>query len=62
MKVSRTTGGNITIMINGYGIEQVQSFKYLGSTVTEDDGCGTEIRIQIALVKEAFNERKEMKE
>jgi hypothetical protein len=47
-------------MINGYEIEQVQSFKYLGSTMTEDGGCEKEIRIRIALAKEAFNKRKEL--
>ena len=36
MKTSRTTGENVTIMINAYEIEQVQSFKYLWSTMTED--------------------------
>jgi hypothetical protein len=47
-------------MINGYEIEQVQRFKYLGSTMTEDDGYEKEIRIRIALATEAFNKRKEL--
>jgi len=34
MKVSRSVGEEINIMINGSRIEQVKSFKYLGSTIT----------------------------
>jgi hypothetical protein len=60
MKVSRTTGGKVTIMINEYEIEQIQSFKYLGSTMTEDGRCEKEIRIRIAQAKKAFNKRKEL--
>jgi len=47
-------------MINGNWIEQVKSFKYLGSTMTEDCRCETEIKVRIALAKEAFSKRREL--
>ena len=47
-------------MINGSRIEQVKSFKYLGSTMTEDGRCETEIKVRIALAKEAFSKRREL--
>jgi len=60
MMVSRNVGEEIHIMINGSRIEQDKSFKYLGSTMTEDGKCETEIKVRIALAKEAFNERREL--
>jgi len=60
MKVFRNVGEEINIMINGSRIEQVKSFKYLGSTMTEDGTCETEIKVRIALSKEAFSERREV--
>jgi hypothetical protein len=60
MRVSRKTGGKLNITINGNMIEQVQSFKYLGSTMTEDGRCESEVKIRIALAKEAFSKRKEL--
>jgi len=47
-------------VINGSRIEQVKSFKYLGSTMTEDGRCETEIKVRIALAKEAFSTRREL--
>ena len=58
MKVSRNVGEEINIVINGSRIEQVKSFKYLGSTMTEDGRCETEIKVRIALAKEAFSKRR----
>src|SRR6476661_3506194 len=60
MKVSKKVGDEISILINGKKIDQVQSFKYLGSTMTEDGKCETEIKIKIALAKETFSKRKEV--
>jgi hypothetical protein len=60
MKVSKKTGGKVNIKINGNKIEQVQSFKYLGSTITENGRCEAEIKIRIALAKEAFSKIKEL--
>ena len=60
MKVSKMTGGKVNIKINGNKIEQVQSFKYLGSTMTEDDRCETEMKVRIVLAKEVINKRKKL--
>jgi len=60
MRVAKKPGGKVNIQINGVKIEQVQSFKYLGSTLTEDGRCETEIKVRIALAKEAFSKRKEL--
>ena len=60
MRVSKKAGGKVDIQINGCRIEQVKSFKYLGSTITDDGRCENEIRVRIALAKEAFSNRKEL--
>ena len=60
MRVSKNVGGNVRITIEGKQIEQVQSYKYLGSTLTEDGRCENEVKIRIALAKEAFSKRKEL--
>ena len=41
-------------------LEQVTSFKYLGSTITEDGRCETEIEVRIAIAKTAFMKRREL--
>ena len=46
MKVSKNTGGKMNITIDGHQIKQVESFKYLGSTITEDGRCEQEIKIR----------------
>jgi len=60
MKVSRNVGEEVHIMINGSRKEQVKSFKYLGSTMTEDGRCETDIKVRIALPKEAFSKSGEL--
>ena len=60
MRVSRNGGEVVNIVINGRRVEQVKSFKYLGSTMTEDGRCETEIKVRIALAKEAFSKRNEL--
>jgi len=49
-KINVTTGGKT--------IEQVDSFKYLGCTISSDMTCGHEVKIRIAMAKEAFNRRR----
>jgi hypothetical protein len=59
MKVSRIKG-EVNITINGIKIEQVESFRYLGHTMTDDGRCEKEINSRIAQAKDAFGERKEL--
>ena len=60
MKVSRNGGGVVNINVEGKRIEQVQQFRYLGSLITEDGRCESEIRARIAMAKTEFNKRKEL--
>src|SRR5438132_2700983 len=58
MKVSKV--GEVNITINGTKIEQVESLKYLGHTMTDDGRCENGINSRIAQAKEAFGDRKEL--
>ena len=60
MRVSKTGEGRESIMIEGKEVEQIRNFKYLGSTLSDDGRCEPEIKIRIALAKEAFSKRKEI--
>jgi len=60
MRVSRKGGRKVSIKIEGNQIEQVQNFKYLGSNMSEEGRCETEVKIRIAMAKEAFSKRKEL--
>ena len=60
MRVSKSGGGRVSIMLEGREVEQVRNFKHLGSTLSDDGRCDTEIKIRIAFAKEAFSKRKEL--
>ena len=60
MRVSRKSAKPVAILVNGISLEQVTSYKYLGSVFTDDGRCEKEIRIRLAQAKEAFNRRKEL--
>jgi hypothetical protein len=45
------------IMIDQKLLENVESFKYLGSILTNDDRCTCEIKCRIAMAKATFNKR-----
>ena len=48
------------LRIDGEPIEQVESFKYLGQTITQDGRCETEVRMRIAMAKAAFREKQNL--
>src|SRR6266516_7746890 len=58
--VSWDGGGVVNITIDGQRIEQVKSFKYLGSVITEDGRSHNDVKIRIAMAKDAFNKRREL--
>ena len=61
MKVTRERqGSRVNIVLDGQQLEQVSSFKYLGSWITEDGKCELEVRTRIARAKEAFSKRREL--
>src|SRR5881296_2153240 len=59
--VVRWDGGGIAnITVDGLRIEQVKSFKYLGPVITEDRRSHSDVKVRIAMAKDAFNTRKEL--
>src|SRR5207244_1523618 len=58
MVVSKKDGRTISIMIDGQKVEQVKTFKYLGSVIAEDGRCMDDIKQRIGCAKDAFNKRK----
>jgi hypothetical protein len=48
----------VNIMIDQKQHENVESFKYLGSNLTNDGRCTCEIKCKIAMVKAAFNKKR----
>src|SRR3989441_717291 len=53
-------GGVVNITVDGKRIEQVKSFKYLGSVITEEGRRHSDVKVRIAMAKDAFNKRKEL--
>jgi hypothetical protein len=45
----------VKIMIDQKQLQKVESFKYLGSILTNDGRCTCEIKCRIAMAKAAFN-------
>jgi hypothetical protein len=60
MIVSKKENMKVNIMVDGQSVEQVVKFKYLGSMLSDDGKCMTDIKTRIALAKEAFNKRREL--
>ena len=57
MRISRQQF-SIKIMIDQKRLENVESFKYLGSILTNDGRCTCEIKCSIATSKAAFNKKR----
>ena len=57
MRISRQPfPGNI--MIDQKQLEDVESFKYLGSILTNDGRCTCEIKCRITMAKAAFSKKR----
>jgi hypothetical protein len=52
-------GGVVNITVDGQRIEQVKSFKYLGSVITEDERSYLDATTRFGMEKDAFNKRNE---
>jgi hypothetical protein len=48
----------VKIMIDQKQINNVESFKYFGSNLTNDGRCTCEIKYRIAMAKAAFNKKR----
>ena len=48
----------VNIKIDQKQLENVESFKYLGSILTNDGRCTCEIKCRIAMAKAAFNKKR----
>ena len=48
----------VKIMIDQKQLENVESFKYLGSILTNDGRCTCEIKCRIAIAKATFNKKR----
>jgi len=48
----------VKIMIDQKQLENVESFEYLGSMLTNDGRCTCEIRCRVAMTKAAFNKKR----
>jgi hypothetical protein len=57
MKISRHPSP-VKIMIDQKELENLESFKYLGSISTNDGRCTCEIKCRIAMAKAAFNKKR----
>ena len=60
MVMGTKTDTKCDIKIDGLTLEQVKKYKYLGSWITEDVRCDTEINTRIAMAKAAFWQNKEI--
>jgi len=57
MRISRQPSP-VTNMIDQKQLENVECFKYLGSILTNDGRCTSEIKSRIAMAKAAFSKKK----
>ena len=60
MVVRWNGGGVVNFTVDGQRIEQVKSFKYLGSIITEAGRSDVDVKSRIATAKDAFNQRREL--
>ena len=60
MQIARKKKKNMKITIKDQTLEGVEDFKYLGSMLTTDGSCQTEIRKRITMGKQTFTKRKSL--
>lgn len=60
MRICKSGGGEVVIVVNGQRLEQVDKYKYLGSWVTDDGRCDLEVRTRIAMAKQVFSQHREL--
>jgi len=58
--ISHQGNHKVRISIDGQQVEQVDQFKFLGSVISADGYCGTEIRHRIAFDKQGFMNKKKL--
>ena len=56
MRISRSNE-SLQIKVNNRELKEFYHFKYLGSVLTRDGYCTREIKMRIAIAKEAFNRK-----
>ena len=56
MRVSRSNG-SLQIKVSNRELTEVDRFKYLGSVLKRDGYCTREIKMRIAIAKDAFNRK-----
>ena len=54
VKISKRTGEEFTIFLEGKQLSQESHFNYLGSLITRNGSCQKEIRSRIARAKTTF--------
>ncbi|KAI5638904.1 reverse transcriptase (RNA-dependent DNA polymerase) domain-containing protein [Phthorimaea operculella] len=60
LTTSKTQTSNAPISLNNSIIEQVNSFRYLGSLITHDSRCTADIISRIAIAKNSFKNKKNL--
>ena len=58
-QVMRVSRGNVSLQIkvNNWELKEVDHFKYFGSVIIREGYCTRELKMRIAIAKEAFNRK-----
>ena len=49
-------GDSTPLIVDGQAVEQIHQFNFLGSLITEEGGCGAEIRRRLAMARSAMTQ------
>jgi len=58
--ISKSGNTSCNITVDNTPVEQVAQYKYLGSLITEDGKCDTDIKTRIGMAKYTFLKHKEL--